>query len=67
MGAVGCLATVGPVAERDLAAVGQDIAALTLASDLRDLRLAQRSCAYSPRLLGVAVMPSGALMAPSGE
>jgi hypothetical protein len=29
----------------------QDIAALTLTRDLRDLRLAQRSEAYSPRLL----------------
>jgi hypothetical protein len=32
----------------------QDIAALTLACDLRDLRLAQRSAAYSPLLLRVA-------------
>jgi len=31
----------------------QDIAALTVARDLRDLRLAQRSAACSPRHLGV--------------
>src|SRR5918993_5065085 len=43
-----------PGCRADLAAVGQDIAALTLAGDLRDLRLAQRSCAYSPRLPEVA-------------
>ena len=35
LGAVGCLAPVGLVAERDLAAVGQDIAALTLRCGVR--------------------------------
>lgn len=68
LGAVGCLAPVGLVAERDLAAVGQDIAALTLAGDLRDLRLAQRSCAYSPRLLGaVGTQPPHGSWLPLGE
>jgi hypothetical protein len=46
----------------------QDIAALTLAGDLRDLRLAQRSGACSPRLPGVAVRLSRLrLAAPSVE
>jgi hypothetical protein len=36
----------------------QDIAAPTLARDLGDLRLAQRSGAYSPRLPGVTMGPS---------
>jgi hypothetical protein len=47
----------------------QDIAALTLARDLRDLRLAQRSAACSPRLPGVAVgaQPRYGSWPPSGE
>jgi hypothetical protein len=47
----------------------QDIAALTLARDLRNLRLAQRSGAYSPRLPGVAAGPPDACGSwpPSGE
>jgi hypothetical protein len=46
---------------------GQDIAALTLARDLRILRLAQRSAACSPRLPGVAAETSRcAFMAPLG-
>jgi hypothetical protein len=47
----------------------QDIAALTLACDLRDLRLAQRSGAHSPRLHGVATSarpPSGSWPTRSG-
>jgi Phage integrase, N-terminal SAM-like domain len=38
----------------------QDIAALTLAHDLRDLRPAQRSAAYGPRLPGAATPPDSA-------
>jgi hypothetical protein len=41
----------------------QDIAGLTLARDLRDLRRAQRSGACSPRLPGVAE-PSGRVERP---
>jgi hypothetical protein len=51
-----------------------DIAAVTLASDLRGLQLAQRSAACSPRLPGVAVDaghraphgPLGGVARPSG-
>jgi hypothetical protein len=41
---------------------------VTLARDLGDLRLAQRSGAYSPRLPGVArwVLATARLIAPSG-
>jgi hypothetical protein len=42
----------------------QDIAALTLAWDLRDLLLAQRSGGYSPRLPGVALVLSGSGVPP---
>jgi hypothetical protein len=62
---------VADLRQRRGRATGQDIAALTLARDLHDLRLAQRSGAYSPRLPGVAgrrLKPAGGVErpAPSG-